>query len=277
MDAPDARACVAVRAASPRGGVEPAASCRRSVAAPRPRRRTGSRGSARGYAPSRPRSGAHARILLEVRLGVGAERAERVDAGSRSRRASSGARIATHAAPAWRMACHGPRVARSTSAAGIRGRRWRSLLLAASPCVWMSRGDERRSLGVDAAPGSADTQDARSPVRGATIVSVSAGSAAAESDAFGRVDDAVRSLRERDAEADALREPSTSRSTRWSLGIVSRAVCDGGADVVRATPVAILPMPGGTDHDGVITDVTCRHGWALCDLRRAVKPEEESR
>ena len=63
------------------------------------------------------------------------------------------------------------------------------------------------------------------------------------------VDDAVRSLRERDAEADALLNLHVEVEG-WSLGIVSRLCATAVADVVRATPVAILPMPGGMDHTG---------------------------
>ena len=68
------------------------------------------------------------------------------------------------------------------------------------------------------------------------------------------VDDAVRSLRERDAEADALLNLHVEVEG-WSLGIVSRLCATAVADVVRATPVAILPMPGGMDHTGHHSDL----------------------
>src|SRR5262245_48198851 len=61
------------------------------------------------------------------------------------------------------------------------------------------------------------------------------------------VDDALRGLRERDTEADALLNLHVE-VTGWHLGVVSRTCATAVADVVRATPAVILPMPGGMEH-----------------------------
>lgn len=63
------------------------------------------------------------------------------------------------------------------------------------------------------------------------------------------IDDAVRILRDSDPEADGLMGLHLELEG-WSLGIVSRQCTTAVADVVRATPVAILPMPGNMDHGG---------------------------
>jgi hypothetical protein len=61
------------------------------------------------------------------------------------------------------------------------------------------------------------------------------------------VDEVLQRLRAADEEADGLLNLRVA-VTGWNLGVVSRICATGVADVVRATPVTVIPMPGAPDH-----------------------------